>query len=68
MTVMSDGDGTVNLASLQLCKKFKRLKDYKTIDGFLSTHLEILQREDVSEYIVNLLKVKNLARRQKLDL
>jgi len=54
-TVTGNGDGTVNIESLELCKQFKRLKGYKTVDGALATHLEILQREDVIAYVADLL-------------
>ena len=57
-TINGDGDGTVNIRSLELCKKFKTLRDYKTVTGFLATHLEILQRQDVIQYLSDLLTKK----------
>ncbi|KAL5258335.1 hypothetical protein ACHWQZ_G008986 [Mnemiopsis leidyi] len=59
-TLSGDGDGTVNIQSLELCKEFTTLRDYKTVTGFLATHLEILQRKDVIQYIADLLTKKNL--------
>ena len=50
-TINGPGDGTVNKRSLELCKQFKRLKDYKVVSGDLSTHLEILQRDDIIAYV-----------------
>ncbi|XP_063679907.1 phospholipase A2 group XV-like [Bolinopsis microptera] len=67
ITVNGDGDGTVNLRSLELCKKFKRLKSYKTVTGFLATHLEILQRKDVIQFIGDLLTKTNSERRGEED-
>lgn len=55
LTVNGPGDGTVNKRSLELCKQFKRLKDYKVVSGTLSTHLEILQRDDIIAYVADYL-------------
>lgn len=46
------GDGTVNLRSLQLCKKFKRLKGYKVYPGIKQgEHMQILLNPDVINYV-----------------
>jgi len=50
------GDGTVNQRSLELCKKFKRLKDHKVYPGIkFGEHMQILLNPAVIEYVKDLI-------------
>jgi len=59
-TLQGNGDGTVNLKSLELCKKFKRLRTYKQFTGPLAKHLEIMQNPAVIQRVVEILYYSQL--------
>ena len=46
------GDGTVSQRSLEVCKKFKRLKDHRVFPGIKhGDHMQILLNPDLIEYV-----------------
>ena len=62
------GDGTVNKRSLELCKKFKRLKDYKVYPGIkFGEHMQILLNPDVIQYIKDVISETATFRKLKAN-
>lgn len=55
------GDGTVNRRSLEVCTKFKRLKDHRIFPGLkYGEHMQILLNPELIEYVKDIITESNI--------